>query len=83
MDGCLVNAESALDALFFSFVTFATLGYGDITPIGICRLFAVIEALLGYVTLGLFVGVASQASLDNRRDLERLVEKHFAGTDKD
>ena len=33
---------------YFSFVTLATLGYGDITPIhGVSRMFAIMEALIG------------------------------------
>lgn len=38
-----------LDSLYFSIVTLFTVGYGDITPIGIGRLAAIIEVMLGYV----------------------------------
>ncbi len=44
-----------LDAVYFSFVTAATIGYGDITPIGIGRLFAVIEGILGLLMYGLVI----------------------------
>ncbi len=37
--------------LYFSIVTWTTLGYGDITPIGTARLAASIEALLGYIMM--------------------------------
>jgi len=43
--------------LYFSVVTFTTLGYGDIIPLGISRLFAGIEALLGGFILAIFVVV--------------------------
>ena len=34
--------------IYFSFVTLATLGYGDITPVhGVSRMFAIMEALIG------------------------------------
>jgi potassium channel LctB len=37
-----------LDSLYFSIVTLFTVGYGDITPIGIGRFAAIIEVMLGY-----------------------------------
>ncbi len=49
--------ENLSNALYFSVVTFTTVGYGDLTPVGITRLFAAIEAFLGSFTLALFVVV--------------------------
>lgn len=49
--------ENLSHALYFSVVTFTTVGYGDLTPVGITRLFAAIEAFLGSFTLALFVVV--------------------------
>ncbi len=49
------NIGNFLNSLYFSVVTFTTLGYGDILPIGISKLFAAIEALLGGFILALFV----------------------------
>jgi Ion channel len=46
--------------LYFSMVTLTTLGYGDVTPASGIRLIAAIQALLGYLNLGLIVGVASE-----------------------
>ncbi|MBA2876542.1 potassium channel family protein [Thermaerobacillus caldiproteolyticus] len=37
------------DSLYLSATTLLSVGYGDITPIGIGRWLAVIEALLGYI----------------------------------
>lgn len=51
------NLMSWLDALYFSVVTFTTLGYGDLTPIGFSRFFAALEAFTGSFTLALFVVV--------------------------
>jgi len=45
------------NALYFSVVTFTTLGYGDVLPVGISKLFAGIEALMGGFILALFVVV--------------------------
>ncbi|MFP3441162.1 potassium channel family protein, partial [Pantoea sp. SIMBA_133] len=35
--------------LYFSAVTLLSVGYGDVTPIGIGRWIAIIEALIGYL----------------------------------
>ncbi|EMA6345072.1 ion channel [Bacillus cytotoxicus] len=41
--------------LYFSAVTLLSVGYGDITPIGIGRWIAIIEALIGYTLPFAFV----------------------------
>lgn len=46
---------SLIHSMYFSGVTMLTIGYGDITPIGIGRLLAVIEALIGYILPTAFV----------------------------
>jgi potassium channel LctB len=46
---------SLLHSFYFSGVTLLTIGYGDIIPIGIGRLIALIEALLGYILPTAFV----------------------------
>jgi uncharacterized protein YjbI with pentapeptide repeats len=41
--------------LYYSVVTFTTLGYGDIRPVGVTRVFAAVEALTGAFLMALFV----------------------------
>ncbi len=53
----LTNTEMFFLSLYYSVVTFTTLGYGDITPIGITRVFAALEAFLGSFIIALFVVV--------------------------
>ncbi|MTI13688.1 ion channel [Sansalvadorimonas verongulae] len=51
------NIDALLDSLYFSMVTFTTLGYGDITPMGPSRTLASLEAFIGNFCLALFVVV--------------------------
>ncbi|WP_026908266.1 potassium channel family protein [Paucisalibacillus globulus] len=46
---------SMIHSFYFSGVTMLTIGYGDISPIGIGRLIALVEALIGYVLPTAFV----------------------------
>ena len=41
-----------LDYVYFSFVTYTTVGYGDLVPVGPIRFIAATEALNGWVLLG-------------------------------
>ncbi len=45
------------DALYFSVVTFTTLGYGDMAPHEEYRLVAAFQAIYGYLFLGALVGM--------------------------
>ena len=53
-----------LESLYFSVVTFTSLGYGDISPLGISRFFAASEALLGVFMISLFVVVFTRKMID-------------------
>jgi Ion channel len=60
----LVHAQtnSPLDwmtGLYFSIVTWTTLGYGDLLPKDQIRLLAAWQALLGYIFLGFIVGIGT------------------------
>jgi hypothetical protein len=47
---------SFLNCLYFSVVTFATLGYCDLQPaIGLSRFFVSLELIIGAITMVLFV----------------------------
>ncbi len=53
--------QDFFEALYFSTITFTTLGYGDIHPEGIGRLFASLEAVIGIFTAALFVFVFTRS----------------------
>ncbi|WP_198263983.1 pentapeptide repeat-containing protein [sulfur-oxidizing endosymbiont of Gigantopelta aegis] len=51
------NFISFLECLYFSVVTFTTLGYGDLVPVAAARPIAALEAFTGNFTIALFVVV--------------------------
>lgn len=57
-DGCHLQGDnlSWSDSFYFSVVTWTTLGYGDFTPYKDVRIFAAVEALFGYLFMGLLIG---------------------------
>ncbi|HLR61415.1 MAG TPA: ion channel [Lentibacillus sp.] len=57
---------SLIHSFYFSGVTLLTIGYGDITPIGIGRLIALVQALIGYVLPTAFVLKLVQNNQDDR-----------------
>jgi uncharacterized protein YjbI with pentapeptide repeats len=59
----LLNEPGLKNAIYFSIVTFTTLGYGDILPKPEFRLFAATEALVGIVIVGLFLFVLSRRAV--------------------
>lgn len=44
-----------LNSLYFSMITFTTLGYGDASPIGFSKLFSSIESFFGAIFISLFI----------------------------
>jgi hypothetical protein len=49
-------------AVYFSTVTFSTLGYGDITPTADWRVFAALEAMNGFILIGWSIAYLVAAS---------------------
>jgi hypothetical protein len=50
-----INDKSFVSCLYFSAITFTTVGYGDLAPHGAFRLVAASEALMGILLCGLFL----------------------------
>lgn len=57
----LINQTGFGNALYFSVVTFTTLGYGDILPISLLgKLLAIIEVSLGYLMSGVLIAILTK-----------------------
>lgn len=67
------------DALYFSVVTSTTLGYGDFTPLGPGRPLAAIQALTGYIILGIIVSTGFQVIAPNTSPGQEANERSGAG----
>jgi len=52
--GAVVQPDFA-ESLYFSVVTFTTVGYGDLSPVGITKCYGVLEALSGIFIMPLFM----------------------------
>ncbi len=70
------DERSFFECLYFSTVTITTLGYGDITPLGQAgQLVTASEALLGVVSIGLFLNAIASARSDTVRAEQAKKEK--------
>jgi hypothetical protein len=65
------NLHGLLSALYFSFVTATSVGYGDIVPVGIARMLAVGEAVVGLLIFGAVI-----AKFVSHRQDELVLEIH-------
>lgn len=51
---------SFLDSMYFSLITFTTIGYGDIHPIGNYRILAGLEGMIGVILTSLFTVIVAR-----------------------
>lgn len=74
-----ITLEAGLDgffnSLYFSFITTTSLGYGDISPMGLSKVLAVIEVMLGLFMNGILI--AKLVSVKEEVILEELYDFAF------
>lgn len=58
------NYEAFASALYLSFVTVTTLGFGDLHPVGFSRIVAVVEALFGFFVISMIIAMVSSRVTD-------------------
>lgn len=58
--GCIDGLRDVYDPIYYSYTTLTTLGYGDLAPVGVCRLISSAQAILGYIFLGVLAAVANR-----------------------
>jgi rhodanese-related sulfurtransferase len=63
--------RALVTAIYFSFVTTSSVGYGDVLPLGLARLLAVFEAVAGLLIFGALV-----AKFVSRRQEELVLQIH-------
>ena len=57
-----VDGMPILDALYLTFITALTVGYGDITPsTGMAKIVSVLSGLIGVIFVGLVVAISTRA----------------------
>ena len=67
VDDTLETKLKFYNSLYFSIVTFTTLGYGDFTPDPSYRLIAALQGIYGYIFLGTLVGMLANSDYSPRR----------------
>ena len=55
------KSPTFFDCIYFSVITISSLGYGDMRPIGVSRVFASLQVLIGLAYLGLIIARLSSA----------------------
>ncbi|NMM61193.1 two pore domain potassium channel family protein [Clostridium sp. P21] len=70
-----------LDLLYFSSMTFFTVGYGDITVVGIVRIVSILEGFLGVAMTGIIISMVLSNSIEMSKKEDRLRMFIFRGYD--
>lgn len=72
----ICTAKHTSQCLYFSAVTFTTLGYGDIQPTGPARTYAISEAFLGFIFVPLLLAQLINFVRDFKAELNRNREEN-------
>ncbi len=70
-----VISNKYLDGLYFSIVTWSTLGYGDFRPTELLKFIAAIESIFGYIFLGLLLYILTLKKHDKKIEKKEFLYK--------
>jgi len=71
-NGDVIDSEDpnlSHDYLYFSAVTFFTVGYGDVCPMGLCKTLAIVTAFAGNIVTVVLMAIAVSVYLNRRTKL--------------
>lgn len=72
--GCIKSGEVVVsdfwNYIYFSIISFTTVGFGDICPVGYCKVVVAVEGMSNFVFMGIFIGKLT--GYKNTYMLERL-----------
>ena len=71
--------RSFKEHLYFSVVTWTTVGFGDYTPVPEAQLYVAIESLLGYIYMAISMGVLTASFLGSAEHLHRKKVENLLG----
>lgn len=62
-----VEKLSALDALYLSFITLTTIGYGDLHPVtSFGKIFTIVYSLIGLGIMAMFISIVSKSYIKHK-----------------
>ncbi|MFT3809974.1 MAG: potassium channel family protein [Micropepsaceae bacterium] len=67
-----VELDDFGSALYFSIVTWTSLGYGDIAPVNYARIVAMTEVMFGYMVMALLIAAFAAAIQGNKKAPEAM-----------
>ena len=71
----LGEETTIIDYLYFSYTTWTTLGYGDFSPVGVCKLITSFEALLGQLFMAIFAALILYGYISHREHLRESLQR--------
>ncbi len=76
-----VKVQDAFDFIYFSFVSFTTVGYGDLIPTGVCKAISVVEGMSNFLFMGIFISKLTSYKSDYmmKRIYTAELENRFQG----
>ncbi len=66
-----IHSNNFLDCVYFSIITWTTVGYGDFEPTVTCRMWAATEALTGYIFMAILIALTINLLENRNKNIEQ------------